>query len=143
MKPDGLLILGVPHFVEVFWPLLHLLAPRVTGGHNRFALSVEHWTVFEQPLGLKPVRKSYLGGFEPWLINSVVGEEYASYGGRFKPLGRLLMRCLGLGLAVRHRVLRAIPSLGKTPTFDGKLLSAYAMAAYILTRQTHAQPVPH
>ena len=132
LKPNGLLILGVPHFVDVFWPLLHLLAPHVTEGHNRKALTLKHWVDFEQVLGLTTIHKSYLGGFQPWLMSCVIREEYASGGGRFKPLGRLLMWCLRLVYSARQRYPRATNGVGMG-SVNGELVSAYAIAAYTTT----------
>jgi SAM-dependent methyltransferase len=132
LKPNGILIIGVPHFIHVFWPLLNLLAPQVTRGHNRAALSLENWTAFEKSLGLKTVHKCYLGGFEPWQMIPMIKEEYASGGGRLKPLGRFLMFCLRLIHSVRCRLLKKFPILGKGSN-GGKWFSSFAMAAYTAT----------
>lgn len=130
LKPGGLLILGVPHFVWVFWPLLQLLAPRITRGHNRQALAIEGWAAFEHALDLKPLRKCYIGGFQPWAMSSVIDEEYATGGGRAKALGHLLMRLLGYAYAARQRALRMMGRLESPPPRPGSFLDAYGMAAY-------------
>ena len=132
VNPRGLIILGVPHFVHVFWPLLYLLAPRVTGGHNRDVLSLDRWNGFERQLSLKPVYKGYMGGFRPRLMSSVIREEYSSGGGRLHLVGRLIMRLLDLSFSARRRLLTFLPGLEGAFRIEGRLLSAYAMGAYTL-----------
>jgi 2-polyprenyl-6-hydroxyphenyl methylase/3-demethylubiquinone-9 3-methyltransferase len=133
MKPDGLLILGVPHFVRVFWPVLLLLAPHVTRGHNRSALSPDFWRTFEREVGIVSLGKAYVGGFNPWLMGSVIGEELGTGGGRFKAIGRSLMLALRVTLALRRRVESVLPGIGRVFMYNGRRTSSYAMGVYAAT----------
>ena len=131
VKPGGLLILGVPHFVRVFWPVLSLFAPRVTQGHNRQALSPSLWTAYEQPLGLTPIRKAYVGGFDICLMHSVIGEEYAMGGGRYQVVGRALLAGLRLAFRTRQGIARRMPGVANACRVEGSWVSAYAMGTYV------------
>jgi 2-polyprenyl-3-methyl-5-hydroxy-6-metoxy-1,4-benzoquinol methylase len=140
LNPNGLLILGVPHFVWAFWSLLQLFAPQVTQGHNRNALSLEQWTRFEHSLGLTPVLKRYLGGFKPRLMRSVIDEEIESGGGRFRPLGRLLSFGLRGLASAQRRLAKVFPGF-RLPSIEGKFWSAYALAAYTAAPGFQEPPV--
>ncbi len=129
LRPGGVLILGVPHFVRVYWSLLSILAPRVTHGHQKDALSLENWVGFERSLGLRLIHAEYLGGCQPWLANSVIREEYAMGGGRLRPVGRCITRCLNILYRTHRRMVQLLPATVRVQ-FNGRWLSAYAMAAY-------------
>jgi SAM-dependent methyltransferase len=65
VKPGGLLAIGCPNFLGVNGMLLRWLAPGVVATTNPSNMDVRSWTVFERQLGLEPLFKGYVGGFEP------------------------------------------------------------------------------
>jgi 2-polyprenyl-3-methyl-5-hydroxy-6-metoxy-1,4-benzoquinol methylase len=130
VKPGGLLILGVPHFVHVFWPVLEIVAPNVTRGHNRDALVLEKWSTWETSLQMKAVYKAYLGGFDPMFIRSMIKEERSCYKASRPILSNSLefgLRCLG---AVRRRARQVFPRLDFLDRINGSWASSYAIGVY-------------
>ena len=131
MKVDGTLILGVPHFIRVFWPILSLLAPRITHGHNYETVALEGWPAFEKNLGLKPLRKSYTGGFSPALLAAVIGAERRLHGDRLWPLGESIILAVRIAAALRRRTGWIVPGrLAGALRIEGKGISSYCLAAY-------------
>ena len=129
-KPGGMLVLGVPHFVRVFWPLLVWLAPRVTTGHNRRILNPAQWRSFEAETGLTGGRTCYLGGFDPCSIASVIAEEHALGGGRCRSLGRLIVKSAWVFRRVESRAARISPLLCPWQRLDSRHWSSFAMGFY-------------
>jgi len=135
MKVDGTMILGVPHFMRVFWPILSLLAPRVTHGHNYETLALENWSAFERYLGLKPLAKSYMGGFGLGLMAEVIGSEHRLYGDRFWPIGKSIVLAIRLAAALSRRAKWIVPPrLIGMLRIEGKGISSYCMGAYSAIR---------
>jgi SAM-dependent methyltransferase len=130
IKPGGVLLLGVPHFIDVFWPVLKLVAPRTAGGHNRRALILESWRSWEKDLGMIVLHKAYTGGLEPVYILSVIEEErrlYPDGPAVFQGLARFILRCLR---ALRTRAYRSLPRLRLLPFINGRSTSAFAVGVY-------------
>lgn len=130
VKPGGMLLLGVPHFVDVFWPVLKLVAPRTARGHNRQALNLDSWRGWEGDLGVMVLHKAYMGGLEPLLILSVIEEERRLYPNEpvfFQGLARLMLRCLR---ALQSRAYRLLPRLSRLQPINGRSTSAYAVGVY-------------
>lgn len=117
LKPGGLLVLGVPNFQGVNGWFLSRLAPRLLQEHQLSAMNLQSWRTFEQELGLAPVFKQYVGGFEPSIF---LRREDGSRGARAPFLvARMLTRLL-------HSHFRFLRHL------NGRLWSGYAIGAYRL-----------
>lgn len=65
LKPGGTLAIGAPNFRGINRPLIRLLCPAKLEGVNLGAMDLDSWRVFESELGLRPLFKGYVGGWEP------------------------------------------------------------------------------
>ncbi len=130
LKPGGLLIIGVPHFIRVFSPLLKTLAPKTMSGHCLDSIDIQNWTSFERKYNLDILFKNYIGGFEPLLIKSVVNQEIENTGSRIKQSGKLVESLLEFYSRVRWFVYRRYPSCRIFAKINSRYFSAYAMGIY-------------
>lgn len=65
LKPGGTLAVGAPNFRGINLPLIRLLCPAKLEGVNLGAMDLDRWRAFETELGLRPLFKGYVGGWEP------------------------------------------------------------------------------
>jgi 2-polyprenyl-3-methyl-5-hydroxy-6-metoxy-1,4-benzoquinol methylase len=65
VKPNGILLLGVPNYAGIYEPVLKRLAPSMLQTHNLAIMDMERWKPFESELNLGIIFKGYIGGFEP------------------------------------------------------------------------------
>lgn len=65
LRPGGTLLLGAPNLRGVNAVLLKRLAPEILDTCDSDAMDLRRWSTFEHELGLEPIFRGYLGGFEP------------------------------------------------------------------------------
>ncbi len=130
LKPGGVMVIGVPHFVKVFAPLLAQVAPKTMAGHNLAAIDLRNWACFEEKHRLQVRFKGYLGGFEPMLIKAIVNEEIELHGKRPGKVDSSIIWALDNFARVRRRLYRHAPWLEKLSSRNSARWSAYAMAIY-------------
>ena len=130
LKPGGLLFLGVPHFMNVFWPVLSRLAPKITGGHVRETLRPRSWRSLQDSLGMNEVFEGFVGGFDPGPARSVIREEW-QWNPQSKTRSARLMCALIESYQRVHRVSeRLCPTLNAWAKFNSSLWSVYAMGVF-------------
>lgn len=78
LKPNGLLILGVPNLTGIYYLFLKHLAPSILKTHNLKIMNINNWKDFEQTLKLNPIFKSYFGGFEPMNMKKIEKKDFIS-----------------------------------------------------------------
>ena len=115
LKPGGLLILGAPNFLGVNRWFLSRLAPELLAKHNLLAMDVDNWAQFEDTLGLLPIWKGYVGGFEPSILDRWEGYTPG------RAALRLLIRAMRKVLTGHFSVLRRV---------NTKRTSGYVMGVY-------------
>jgi Cyclopropane fatty acid synthase and related methyltransferases len=115
LKPGGLLILGAPNFLGVNRWFLSRLAPELLAKHNLLAMDVDNWAQFEDTLGLLPIWKGYVGGFEPSILDRWEGYTPS------RAALRLLIRAMRKVLTGHFSVLRRV---------NTKRTSGYVMGVY-------------
>jgi SAM-dependent methyltransferase len=115
LKPGGLLILGAPNFLGVNRWFLSRLAPELLAKHNLEAMDVDNWAQFEDTLGLLPIWKGYVGGFEPSRLDRWEGYTPG------RAALRLLVRAMRKVLTGHFSVLRRV---------NTKRTSSYVMGVY-------------
>jgi SAM-dependent methyltransferase len=64
-KPNGIVVVGAPNFAGIYRPLFKRLAPRALTTVNPMTMDISTWSEFEDQLGLEPLFRDYIGGFEP------------------------------------------------------------------------------
>lgn len=68
-KPGGLVIVGCPNFRGINGWFLSRLAPELLSKHNTQMMDPADWVTFEQKLGLTPLFRGCIAGFEPGIFN--------------------------------------------------------------------------
>jgi len=78
IKPNGLLLLGVPCFLGINKIFFKILKPDVLYWHNLSTMDIGNWKIYEEKFGLSTIFKGYLGGWEPRIYmntsNSFLGK---------------------------------------------------------------------
>ncbi|HLG35892.1 MAG TPA: class I SAM-dependent methyltransferase [Bacteroidia bacterium] len=69
LKPNGILILGVPNLGGIYTPFLKVLAPEELHAHNLKTMKLRAWNEFEKKFNLKIIFRDYVGGFEPAIMH--------------------------------------------------------------------------
>lgn len=113
LKDDGVLIIGFPNFLGVNGWIMKRFDKQTLDRHNLKVMELSMWDNIERDLGLDPLFKGYIGGFEPNmfrmkqknLINSTI---------------RVLLKLCRI-FTDRWRLLRKI---------NGRFLSGYIMFVY-------------
>src|SRR5919109_3832423 len=116
VKPGGVLIIGAPNLKGLSRRLHRRLSPSVLETHHWPATDPEAWRGYERELGLEPLFKGYVGGFEPAVFGRLESR-------------RLLDRALWWGLVAlrpifNHRWARGLRRLN-SPLWSGYVLAAY------------------
>jgi len=130
VKPGGHMAIGVPRFVDLYHPILRRLAPNITSGHKREALDPQRWEEIERVLGLTPVRRAYVGGLDPLMINCVLREELVRYPAQRRAALAMLVRVLTVMEGARCALLRWVPVLAELSRINHRRLSTYAISIY-------------
>jgi SAM-dependent methyltransferase len=130
VKPGGWLLIGVPHFIQVFSPILRLLAPAAWSDHNLRALDLNNWLPFEKANQLKRIYRGYLGGLDWSSLQAVLNEEKNEIGGMKGILRSVLQVSLKTGAHMRGGLLRIFPLWRDRLRLNSSLWSAYAIAIY-------------
>ncbi len=71
LKPNGILMLGVPNLSGIYRYFLNRTAPYLLSIHNTDTMDIKKWTTFENELNLETLFKGYIGGFDPRTINKI------------------------------------------------------------------------
>jgi SAM-dependent methyltransferase len=71
LKPQGILVLGVPNFIGINHFFLKHLAPDLLSKHNLKVMDLRQWQNFEETFNLEPIFKGYVGGFHPSTFNRI------------------------------------------------------------------------
>jgi len=71
VKPGGIILLGIPNLGGIYKKVLRRIAPSFEETHNLDTMNLDSWTEFEQKLGLQPIFKGYIGGFEPMTMKKL------------------------------------------------------------------------
>lgn len=114
LKPGGTLMVGVPNFTGIYKVFLARLNPALLAQHNLATMNIRNWASFEK-LGLAPVFKGYIGGFEPSTMNQPASDRASS---------RSLLRIVNFLIRVfsfRFHFLRK---------FNSRLWSGYLLGIY-------------
>jgi len=130
VKPGGYLILGVPHFMHVFWPLLRRFAPRITAGHFRPSLKPSGWCYLDGAPQVQRLFTGYWGGFEPTLMCSVLEDEWSWMESSASPAALALFRSLRFWMRLRYYARWLCPAINRLPRWNSSLWSSYAMGVY-------------
>jgi SAM-dependent methyltransferase len=113
LKPGGVLLIGLPNFLGINGFFLRRTCPEKMAGHNLAIMNMANWSTFEIALGLLPLFKGYVGGFEPSILRSwQEGSELP-----WVKVVTALNRCLHS----RMKVLRRL---------NGRFISGYVMGVY-------------
>jgi SAM-dependent methyltransferase len=119
VKPGGLIVVGCPNFLGLNGVLLRRLAPGIVATTNTSNMDVRTWQRFERPLGLEPLFKGYVGGFEP----SVAARRESQ-----RPLDRASVRTLQvLARLLGRRETRFLRRLNSR-RWSGYLMGVYRLA---------------
>ncbi len=129
LKPGGYLVVGTPHFLNVFWPFLEKYAPRITSGHNRSSLNPKAWNHLEAVLKLERLFAGYISGFEPGPVCSVLEEEWFYSKGRKPLFAWLLYRLIQYFCKMRACFRRLFPA-ASTRRWNSKYWSSYSIGVY-------------
>jgi SAM-dependent methyltransferase len=116
LRPGGLLVVGCPNLRGVNRFVLARLAPSYLALHNTDSMELEKWRGFEEALGLEPLYKGYVGGFDPGILTRVEGQRLS----RRAAAGSLSL----LGAVLNRRGLRFLRR-ANSPAW-----SSYAIAVY-------------
>lgn len=114
LKPGGILMIGVPNFTGIYKTFLKRLNPALLAQHNLDTMNISNWRSFEK-LGLTPLFKGYIGGFEPSTMNQSASETASA---------KFLLRIVKLLIRVfsfRFHFLRK---------FNSRLWSGYLLGVY-------------
>jgi 2-polyprenyl-3-methyl-5-hydroxy-6-metoxy-1,4-benzoquinol methylase len=130
LKPGGLLFLGVPHFIHVFWPMLSRLAPNITGGHVRRTLSPRSWRSLQDSLGMSEVFEGFVGGFDPGPARSVIREEWGCDPQSKTRASKLFCALIDFYLKANRASNRIWPALTGWTKCNSRLWSVYAMGVF-------------
>jgi len=130
LKPGGLLFIGVPHFMDVFWPILSRFAPHITGGHVRKTLSPRSWRSLRDSLGMKEVFEGFVGGFDPGPARSVMREEWQRHPQNKTRSARFLCALIETYLRAYQASNRFFPALNGWTKINSSLWSVYAMGVF-------------
>ena len=65
-KPGGMIMVGCPNYRGANKAFARYVAPAKLAEHNLNAMRIDQWpAMFERKLGLTPIFRGYVGGFEP------------------------------------------------------------------------------
>ncbi|HEX9318054.1 MAG TPA: class I SAM-dependent methyltransferase [Nitrososphaeraceae archaeon] len=79
LKPDGILLLGVPNLGGIYRLFLEKTAPRHLAIHNLNSMKIKNWIKFEKELNLTALFTGYISGFEPLVINKLEKKDRVAY----------------------------------------------------------------
>ena len=115
VKPNGILLLGVPNFSGINKWFLKRLDPQDVAKHNLNTMDLENWTRFEKEFCLETIFKGYVGGFEPWVFNRYINKS---------PLNNLIYFGVKILCFISHSHFKFIKKL------NSKFISGYAIGIY-------------
>jgi SAM-dependent methyltransferase len=116
VKPGGRLIIGCPNLLGLNGVLLRRLSPSALEWHHLRVMDIRRWPRFEAALGLQPIFRGYVAGFQP-----------AAFWRRERR--SLFDRALARGLAEMGR--RSNGALGRRlASFNSRHWSYYAIGVY-------------
>lgn len=130
VKPGGWLLIGVPHFIYTFAPIIRCFAPNTFRDHNLAVLNMKNWNLFEQPYHLQTIFKGYLGGLDFSSLLAVLEEEQVDFQGLKKTIRNALILLLRFGSRLRAGVHRIFPFWRHRKRINGFGWSAYAIGIY-------------
>lgn len=114
LKPGGTLILGVPNFRGIYFPIQRILDKELLDKHNLNIMNLEYFAHLSDRFNLEPIFLDYIGSFEPALPISKPGVE--------NPLQFITKSFLWVGRRVRKiKIFDAINS---------RLFSSYIVGIY-------------
>ncbi len=116
LKPDGILLIGVPNYLGINHWFLKRLAPKLLSIHNLAAMDSNNWKSFEEKFNLQIIFKDYIGGFEPQNLNRWEKKNIKSF------TLKVVTKILSLLLHSNFKFLRK---------FNSKIFSAYLIGVYI------------
>lgn len=64
LRPEGILMVGMPNFLGITHRILKRTAPRILSTHNLRAMDLRTWERLEKKYRLQPIFKGYVGGFD-------------------------------------------------------------------------------
>lgn len=118
LKPGGVLILGVPNFRGIYWPIQWILDKSILQKHNLNIMKINYFRGLGRRLVLEPLFLDYVGSFEPTLF--IANYRYGN------PL-QVIIRA-GLWFARRIRRWRWFDKFNH-PSFSGYILAIYRKSA--------------
>jgi len=65
LKPGGKLILGLPNFRGIYFPIQYVLDKKILAKHNLGIMNLEYFRVVAKRFSLTPVFLEYIGSFQP------------------------------------------------------------------------------
>ena len=114
LKPGGVLILGVPNFCGIYYPIQRILNKDILDKHNLKIMNLDYFRGLGKRLSLEPVFLDYVGSFEPTLFMA---------GYRFGNPLQIAVRA-GLWLARRIRRFKILDGVNHR-FFSGYILANY------------------
>ena len=124
LKPSGILMIGVPHFIYAFARVFKYLAPKTMGRHSLEAIDINNWQLENKKL--KTLFKGYVGGFEPMYIQSVIIEEK----GKVSLLMKLVFIFINLFGRIRGALYKFIPASRVFQRLNSRYWSVFALGVY-------------
>lgn len=117
VRPGGVVAIGAPNLLGLNRRLHRWLAPSVLESHLAATTDLRRWREFERALGLEPLFRGYVGGFEPGhFIHQVERRGPGPWA--------LWMTLRGLRRALEPKAARALRRL------NSRLWSGYVLAVY-------------
>jgi len=117
VRPGGIVMVGCPNYGGINRAIARYVSPTKLAEHNLEAMRVNDWPeMFENQLGLEPIFRGYVGGFEPLMHKVAEGRR----------LDRRVVAAsmLVIGGALNLRVMRPLR------TVNGGALSNYCLGIY-------------
>jgi 2-polyprenyl-3-methyl-5-hydroxy-6-metoxy-1,4-benzoquinol methylase len=114
LKPNGILILGIPNFSNINGSIQNLLNKEILKKHNLNIMNLEFFNSLAQKFNLDKIFIDYIGSFEPCLV---IPEK------RISNLRQISIRIILLFFKI----------IRKSPVFDNfnnKFISSYILAIY-------------
>ena len=130
LKPGGILIIGVPYFIKVFYPLFQWLLPKTMSGHYIESIDIRKWKTFERKFNLQILFKNYIGGFEPLLIRAVINKEHSNDDTHHITARKYVVSLLNIYGRIRKFIYRHFPACHVIERINSRFFSAYAIGMY-------------
>lgn len=132
VKPGGLVVIGIPNLGGIYGLLLKHLAPTIMATHNLSSMNLNHWSLFEQSLGLEVLFRGYIGGFEPMLYGSLLSQQsvYEHETGYASHFNEVILRLFNTHYKARKRIYGYFPFLRSFRKINSKYWSACGIGVY-------------